>query len=130
MATVDPAKNSSESQEDEEEVDPIAVVQKVVIVITLLFILIGIVGNCLLIKKYLTTRNLNLLFPCLIVYLAIFDIVYLICTGVYDIGILAGLGNLIGSLTLMCLMEFAGSGSIFTTIVLAIERYLVLCQSV
>ena len=111
-------------------VDPIDVVQKVVIGITILLILIGIVGNFLLIKKYLTTRNLNLLFPCLIVYLAIFDIVYLICTGVYDIGIIAGLGNLIGSLTLMCLMEFAGSGSIFTTIVLAIERYLVLCQSV
>ena len=128
MATVDPAKNSSESQE--QEVDPLKVFLKTVVGITILLILIGIVGNFLLIKKYLTTRNLNLLFPCLIVYLAIFDIVYLICTGVYDIGILAGLGNLIGSLTLMCLMEFAGSGSIFTTIVLAIERYLVLCQSV
>ena len=128
MATVDPAKNSSESQE--QEVDPLKVFLKTVVGITILLILIGIVGNFLLIKKYLTTRNLNLLFPCLIVYLAIFDIVYLICTGVYDVGILAGLGNLIGSLTLMCLMEFAGSGSIFTTIVLAIERYLVLCQSV
>ena len=128
MATVDPAKNSSESQE--QEVDPLIVFLKTVVGITILLILIGIVGNFLLIKKYLTTRNLNLLFPCLIVYLAIFDIVYLICTGVYDVGILARLGNLTGSLTLMCLMEFAGSGSIFTTIVLAIERYLVLCQSV
>ena len=128
MATVDPAKNSSESQE--QEVDPLKVFLKTVVGITILLILIGIVGNFLLIKKYLTTRNLNLLFPCLIVYLAIFDIVYLICTGVYDVGILARLGNLTGSLTLMCLMEFAGSGSIFTTIVLAIERYLVLCQSV
>ena len=128
MATVDPAKNSSESQE--QEVDPLKVFLKTVVGITILLILIGIVANFLLIKKYLTTKPLNLLFPCLIVYLAIFDIVYLICTGVYDVGILARLGNLTGSLTLMCLMEFAGSGSIFTTIVLAIERYLVLCQSV
>ena len=128
MATVDPAKNSSESQE--QEVDPLKVFLKVVVGITILLILIGIVANFLLIKKYLTTRNLNLLFPCLIVYLAIFDIVYLICTGLYDVGILAGLRNPTWKLTLACLSEFASSGSIFTTIVLAIERYLVLCQSV
>ena len=128
MATVDPAKNSSESQE--QEVDPLKVFLKVVVGITILLILIGIVANFLLIKKYLTTKPLNLLFPCLIVYLAIFDIVYLICTGLYDVGILAGLRNPTWKLTLACLSEFASSGSIFTTIVLAIERYLVLCQSV
>ena len=128
MATVDPAKNSSESQE--QEVDPLKVFLKTVVGITILLILIGIVGNCLLIKKYLTTRNLNLLFPCLIVYLAIFDIVYLLCTGLYDVGILAGLRNPTWKLTLACLSEFASSGSIFTTIVLAIERYLVICKSV
>ena len=113
--------------------DPVCVVQKVFIGITLLFALIGIMANSLLIKKYLKTRDLNILFPCLIVYLAFSDILYLIFTTVSEVNILAGLSfrtHLTYFMLTACLQRFAFAGSMFTTIALAIDRYLVLCRRV
>ena len=102
--------------------DPLCVVQKVVIGITLLCILIGIVSNSLLIKKYLTSKDLNVLFNCLIVYMAFADILYLICTAVLEVNFLAEFLAKTSMVLVFCLSEFAAHGSIFTTIVLAIDR--------
>ena len=93
--------------------DPVCVIEKVVLGITLLFILIGIVGNCLLIKKYLTTKNLIILFPCLVVCLPSSDILYLIFTGVTEVGYLAGLKSrthLTFYVIMACLSQFAFIG--------------------
>ena len=116
------------------DIDPaLDVFRKVLIGFRLCFALIGVVSNSLLIKTYLTRKNLNILFHCLIVYLAIFDIFYLVNGTVSGVGILVypmRLENKPFYLTLAILSNLTFSGSLFTTIVLAIDRYLVLCHNV
>ena len=113
--------------------EPICVADKVLIGLRFLFALIGLVSNSLLIKKYLTRKNLNILFHCLIVSVAIWDIFFLINTAVSAAGTFVyplHKDNLPFYLTMAILTTFTFSGSIFTKMVLAIDRYLVLCQVV
>ena len=118
----------------EDTVDPnVTIACKVLAGFTILFCLIGIVGNVLLAKKYYTKKNLKLLFPCLIVYLAFCDIIYLICTTVMAISYQAGATNE-NNPTFYTVMNFpseiAFSGSIITTVLAAIERCAVFYQDV
>ena len=103
-----------------------------------ILILIGIVGNLALVKKYWTQKNQKLLFNFLVLCLALFDLFYLIFLASNQ-----GIWNLLYSLekrhfdkptrnglkrayrALTCLEKICFSASVLTTLVLAIERFLV-----
>ena len=101
-------------------------------------IIIGIGGNLALVKKYWTQKNQKLLFNFLILCLALFDLFYLIFLASNQ-----GIWNLLYSLekrhfdkptrnglkrayrALTYLEKICFSASVLTTIILAIERFLV-----
>ena len=102
-------------------------------VLRYLLILIGIGGNLALFKKYLTQKNQRLLFNSLLLWIAMFDALYLIflaANEVIDTQIeLDGYSSLKERTwyAMLYLYETCFSASVLTTIILAIERYLV-CQ--
>ena len=101
-------------------------------------IIIGIGGNLALVKKYWTQKNQKLLFNFLILCLALFDLFYLIFLasnqgiwnllyslekGHFDKATRNGLKRAYRALTY--LEKICFSASVLTTIILAIERFLV-----
>ena len=104
-------------------------------VIWYLLILIGIGGNLALFKKYLTQKNQRLLFNSLLLWIAMFDALYLIFLAANEvIGTQIELDDRLKKTlkertwyAMLYLYETCFSASVLTTIILAIERYLV-CQ--
>ena len=106
-------------------------------VLRYLLILIGIGGNLALFKKYLTQKNLGVLFNCLILWIAVFDACYLIFLATKE-GIQIALPLTKDKMdketrnglkdtwyAMLYLHKICFSASVLSTIILATERYLV-----
>ena len=91
--------------------------------ILMVFAIAGIVGNSLLINTY-KTKNLQVRFDCLMLMLATIDLVFLILL-IFGFAISMELGN---TPWLFFIIECVFSGSVYTTTVIAMERYLLLCR--
>ena len=105
-------------------------------VLRYLLILLGIGGNLALFKKYLTQKSQRLLFNSLILWIAMFDAFFLIFFATKE-GIETALTEKMDTdnktrkglvriwYAMLYLYGFCFSASVLTTIILAIERYLV-----
>ena len=87
------------------------------------FALLGIIGNILLILTY-KKKDLKTRFNSLMLLLAICDLFYLIFLS-FTLVVLSFYGTVP---VLVFLTECVFSGSVYTTTVIALERYLVFCR--
>ena len=118
--------------------EPTEIVEWCLKVVWYLLILIGIGGNLALFKKFLSEKNQRLLFNSLILWLAAFDLFYLIFLASNQ-AILAilnsmekddlygttGKGLKLTYRAMIYMEKICFSASVLTTLVLAIERFLV-----
>ena len=124
------------------KMEPTEIVEWCLKVIWYFLILLGIGGNLALFKEYLYQKNQKLLFNFLILWLAVFDFLYLIClaSNIIILAILesmarddlygtTGKGLKITYRVMIYLEKIGFSASVLTTIILAIERFLV-CRKV
>ena len=87
------------------------------------FALLGIIGNILLILTY-KKKDLKTRFNSLMLLLAICDLLYLIFLS-FTLVVISYIGT---EPVLVFLTECVFSGSVYTTTVIAFERYLVFCR--
>ena len=93
--------------------------------IALIFTIMGIAGNIALIHIY-KAKNLNVRFNCLMMFLSICDLCFLVM-GILDFVTIEIVGEtpFLGWLVQVCF-----TASVYTTVAIAMERYLVFCRNV
>ena len=93
--------------------------------IILVFAIMGIAGNIALIRIY-KGKNLQNRFNCLMLFLTICDLCFLVMC-IFDFVIIEIVGE---TPFFNWLVEICFTASVYTTVAIALERYLVFCKDV